>query len=113
MPRLFSYGTLQLPDVQLATFGRLLDGTMDQLPGYIVGELVIRDPQVLQTSGQSVHPILRYTGNPADRVKGTVFEITEAELAQADEYEVDDYQRVHADTVSGQQVWIYIAKTDG
>lgn len=26
MPLLFSYGTLQHPDLQLTTFGRLLDG---------------------------------------------------------------------------------------
>ena len=31
--RLFSYGTLQLPSVQLATFGRRLDGVCDALCG--------------------------------------------------------------------------------
>ena len=31
---LFSYGTLQLEAVQLATFGRKLAGTADGLPGF-------------------------------------------------------------------------------
>ena len=31
---LFSYGTLQQDEVQLATFGRLLEGRKDALPGY-------------------------------------------------------------------------------
>lgn len=32
---LFSYGTLQDPAVQMANFGRLLEGTADQLVGYV------------------------------------------------------------------------------
>ena len=35
MPLLFSYGTLQQDDVQRATFGRLLTGQRDTLPGYL------------------------------------------------------------------------------
>jgi hypothetical protein len=31
---LFSYGTLQLEAVQLATFGRKLNGAADGLPGF-------------------------------------------------------------------------------
>jgi hypothetical protein len=34
MPLLFSYGTLQQEDVQLSTFGRLLHGQRDELPGF-------------------------------------------------------------------------------
>ena len=34
MPLLFSYGTLQQEDVQLATFGRLLQGQKDELLGF-------------------------------------------------------------------------------
>ena len=32
---LFSYGTLQLDSVQLASFGRLLEGEADALPGWL------------------------------------------------------------------------------
>jgi gamma-glutamylcyclotransferase (GGCT)/AIG2-like uncharacterized protein YtfP len=64
---------------------------------------------VLRESGKAFHPILRYTGNAADEVQGTVFELTDAELAQADDYEVDDYVRVAAQLKSGAQCWIYAA----
>jgi hypothetical protein len=54
----FSYGTLQLESVQLATFGRRLDGWVDQLPGYGLGELAIGDAEVVATSGKTHHPIV-------------------------------------------------------
>ena len=107
MEKLFSYGTLQLEQVQLETFGRKLEGRKDQLVGYVLGEVEITDPHVVAASGERFHPILRYTGQSADRVAGTVFEITSQELAQSDEYEVDEYQRIEARLLSGITCWIY------
>ncbi|WP_342342087.1 hypothetical protein [Pseudoalteromonas lipolytica] len=52
MEKLFSYGTLQYKQVQLDTFGRLLEGQPATLTGYIVGEIEITDPAVLKSSGQ-------------------------------------------------------------
>jgi gamma-glutamylcyclotransferase (GGCT)/AIG2-like uncharacterized protein YtfP len=102
---LFSYGTLQLPDVQRATFGRLLEGRADAVVGYALHQLTITDPHVLATSGAAVHPVLR----PGDgAVEGTVFAITADELAAADAYEVDDYQRVRVPLRSGGQAWVYV-----
>ncbi len=109
MPRLFSYGTLQLAQVQLATFGRLLDGQTAQLPGYLIGQLEITDPAVLATSGERFHPILRRTTAAGAVVDGTVFEISDAELAAADRYEVADYQRREALLEDGSRCWIYAA----
>lgn len=109
MQRLFSYGTLQQKNVQLANFGRELKGQPDKLPKYRVDKILITDKRVLRESGQSVHPILKYTGNPQDRVMGTVFELTTEELMQADDYEVDDYQRIEATLESGITCWIYCA----
>lgn len=109
MEKLFSYGTLQLERVQLETFGRLLQGGTDELVGYRLSMVKITDPAVLVASGLDEHPIVQFTGNPGDRVAGTVFEITPAELAQADGYEVDDYQRVLAECASGQQAWVYVS----
>ncbi|WP_330997053.1 hypothetical protein [Burkholderia stagnalis] len=40
--RLFSYGTLQLEQVQLTTFGRKLDGQSDEMPGYALSMLKSR-----------------------------------------------------------------------
>jgi Gamma-glutamyl cyclotransferase, AIG2-like len=41
-------------------------------------------------------------------VTGTVFEITEAELARADQYEIAAYKRVVAVLASGKQAWMYV-----
>jgi len=107
MQKLFSYGTLQQPEVQLALFGRLLAGNQDSLPGYVLGSVTIRDQEVIRQSGTAVHPILQFTGNAADKVPGMVFLISDAELAQSDAYEVEEYQRVEAVMASGNNVWIY------
>ena len=85
---LFSYGTLQQENVQLSSFGRLLDGTPDAMPGWRRGEIEITDPEVIRTSGKRFHPIVEPSGDAADEVAGTVFRITAAELAAADAYEV-------------------------
>lgn len=111
MPLLFSYGTLQQKEVQLANFGRELTGVKDILQGYVVGEVTITDERVLRESGKAIHPILRFTGHLKDEVKGTVFELTAEELAQADDYEVDDYVRTLARLKSGKECWIYAEKT--
>jgi gamma-glutamylcyclotransferase (GGCT)/AIG2-like uncharacterized protein YtfP len=106
--QLFSYGTLQLQSVQVATFGRRLDGQLDSLPGYRLEQLEIKDPAVVATSGKTHHPIVAPSGNTADRVDGAVFALTPAELAHADAYEVDDYRRERVTLASGLQAWAYV-----
>ena len=108
MPLLFSYGTLQQESVQQSTFGRPLAGHADALVGYSQSLVPIEDAAVLAASGLSHHPIVRFSCEALDRVKGTVFEISDAELAQADAYEVSDYQRVLAPLASGVQAWVYV-----
>lgn len=107
MPKLFSYGTLQLESVQLATFGRRLNGEKDHLIGYTLGEIEITEPNVLQKSGKRFHPMLIKTNNPSDTVDGVIFDITDDELAEADRYEVDAYKRIQAYFASGAMAWIY------
>jgi len=107
--RLFSYGTLQLKRVQLSTFGRRLHGTPDAMVGYRLQPVEITDPEVIAISGTNRHTNLVLSDDPADEVAGTVFEITPAELAAADEYEVDDYQRVSIRLRSGVEAFVYIA----
>ena len=106
--RLFSYGTLQDRAVQLANFGRELHGSADSLPGYRQKMVEITDPAVLATSGKTHHPIVQASGNPADEIVGTVFQITARELAAADQYEVADYKRVSVLLKSGVDAWIYV-----
>lgn len=107
---LFSYGTLQLERVQLENYGRLLEGEKDSLKKYKLNKLKIEDAEVLQKSGEEFHPIAFKTGSPNDRIEGTIFELTEAELKATDTYEVSAYQRVLETFSSGKQAWIYIAK---
>ena len=109
MERLFSYGTLQLEDVQKALFGRILVGAKDKLTSYQIKDLRIKDPLVIEKSGTDIHPILVFTGNSTDIVSGTVFEISTEELKKADDYEVEDYERVSACMASGNEVWVYRA----
>ncbi|MUL64505.1 gamma-glutamylcyclotransferase [Mycobacterium sp. CBMA 234] len=104
---LFSYGTLRQRDVQLTTFGRELGGSDDAIVGYRLDWVTITDPQVIETSGSDRHPIL-LPGKPNDAVDGSVFEISDAELVAADDYEVDDYQRVQVPLRSGRQAWVYV-----
>lgn len=108
MENLFSYGTLQQENVQLATFKRKLEGRADFLTGYKLFMLEITDQQVIATSGKKHHPIVEYSGNASDTVAGTVFKVSQAELLQADEYEVSDYIRVRALLKSGEETWVYV-----
>lgn len=108
MPLLFSYGTLQQENVQLATFGRQLEGSPDSLVGYEQALVAIDDPEVVRTSGKSHHPIVKFTGAPTALVAGTVFEISHSELEQADRYEVSAYTRVLAKLHSGRNAWVYV-----
>src|SRR5689334_21172504 len=110
--RLFSYGTLQQDNVQLATFGRLPKGTPDALVGFAVRMVEIKDPQVIAASGKTHHPGVVRSGRTEDRVAGTVFEITPAELASADAYEVYEYERVEAELASGQRAWVYVLRRE-
>ncbi len=111
MPNLFSYGTLQLEKVQLESFGRLLEGSKDVLSGYKTEQVEITDPIVLAKSEQKYHPIL-VKGKSLDTVIGTVFKISEEELAQADVYEVDDYKRISVELNSGIKAYVYVHNDD-
>jgi hypothetical protein len=106
---LFSYGTLQFASVQTALFGRLLEGRPDAMPGYSHTMIELTDPDVIAKSGTASHPIVTHTGNPSDKTEGTVFFITEDELAAADAYEVSDYKRIQVRLQSGTDAWVYVA----
>jgi gamma-glutamylcyclotransferase (GGCT)/AIG2-like uncharacterized protein YtfP len=107
MPLLFSYGTLQQKAVQTSTFGRLLQGQPDELIGFELGLLRIDDPQFVAMSGKADHAIVKFTGRQDSRVSGTVFEVSDDELARSDEYEPAGYKRVSATLASGKQAWVY------
>jgi gamma-glutamylcyclotransferase (GGCT)/AIG2-like uncharacterized protein YtfP len=109
MPLLFSYGTLQQERVQMSTFGRLLHGHIDELPGYEQSLVRIDDPKVAAATGQTHHANVVFNGRSDSRVSGHVFEIPDIELAAADRYEqVADYIRMAVVLASGKQAWVYV-----
>jgi gamma-glutamylcyclotransferase (GGCT)/AIG2-like uncharacterized protein YtfP len=106
---LFSYGTLQNKDVQIANFGREVTGREDALPGYVRTMTPIIDPNEAALSGESHYANVEPSSNSEDAVSGTVFEITEQELAAADQYEEDaQYRRILVKLTSGDQAWVYL-----
>jgi hypothetical protein len=109
MPLLFSYGTLQTPAVQVSTFGRHLDGHADELVGFEQGVFSIDDPAFVAASGKRDHAIVRFNGRDDSRVRGMVFEVTDAELASADSYEPAGYERIETTLASGKRAWVYAA----
>lgn len=110
--RLFSYGTLQWPQVQIATFGRLVEGRPDALIGFRLSALAISDPGIVKTSGAAIHTIARPSGDSRDRIEGVVFAITAAELQAADRYEVDAV-RAEVTLGSGAKAFVYIGRDAG
>jgi len=104
---LFSYGTLQDTSVQIETFGRELTGYDDQLLGYKLAKIAIQDQKVVALSREAYHSIA--VVSQSERISGKVFEISAEELAQSDQYEVADYQRVLGKMASGTPAWAYVA----
>ena len=105
---LFSYGTLQLETVQMTLFGRLLDGAADTLPLFEETLLKIEDEATVSLSGKTHHALAQFTGDAADSIAGTVFELTPQELEHADRYEVAEYKRVAVQLRSGKRAWAYV-----
>lgn len=105
---LFSYGTLQDEAVQRNLFGRQLEGAADALSGFRMDWLEERDPQAVAASSIVRHPVVCETGDAADCVPGTLFQLTSAELARADAYEAGDYRRVRVTLASGRSAWLYV-----
>lgn len=105
---LFSYGSLQLESVQMATFGRHLTGARDVLSGFEQASIEIRDETTVALSGKTQHAIARFTGRQSDTVSGTVYAVTPEELQRADEYEVAEYRRIAVVLQSGLSAWAYV-----
>lgn len=109
MPLLFSYGTLQRDDIQMATFGRLLNGQLDELVGYEPALVKIEDAALAARLGKTHHNDVAFNGLDGSRVAGMAFEITHAELASCDGYEAEFfYERVVAKLASGRETWVYV-----
>ena len=107
--RVFSYGTLRQPEVQLALFAREVHTIPDTLPGWRLDWITITDPHVIKASGSDRHPIL-HRGATTDVVEGAYLEITDDELPAVDDYEVADYHLIEVRLASGVSVWVYVGE---
>ena len=96
----WQYPGRSISGVQRAVFGRLLTGRRD--------EITVTDPEVIATSGTDRHPLLRPAPGVDAGIPGTVFELTDGDLAAADDYEVDAYTRVLVPLRSGAHAWVYV-----
>lgn len=98
MIKLFSYGTLMDPIIQMDLTGRLWKGLPDKIEGWWIVE---RD------LGAGI-----YTGLLIgdDLINGVVFDIYEDELSILDEYEGDSYQRISTKTIDNVETYLYIWK---
>jgi gamma-glutamylcyclotransferase (GGCT)/AIG2-like uncharacterized protein YtfP len=106
---LFSYGTLQSRNVQIALFGRELRGREDALPGYTRRILNIMAPEVAALTRESHLVTVEPSTNGEEVVYGTVFIITDEELSAADRYEASaGYRRVCVTLRSGDRAWVYV-----
>ena len=109
MARLFSYGSLQQEEVQLSTFGRKLTGEKDLLIGYEPSLVRIVDPEVAKRLNKLHHDNVSATGDDWSNVQGTVFEVSDDELAKSDAFEQQfGYKRVNVALASGSDAWVYV-----
>ncbi|MCR2812968.1 gamma-glutamylcyclotransferase [Microbacterium sp. zg.Y1090] len=106
---LFSYGTLDVLDLQRDTFGRVLHGEPDMLPGYATEVAERLDPEIVERLGPIPQRLLRMTGDPRDKVTGQVLHLSDLELEAADELVSPLFHRLAVTLASGRLAWVYLA----
>jgi gamma-glutamylcyclotransferase (GGCT)/AIG2-like uncharacterized protein YtfP len=99
MTKLFVYGTLQQPEVQLELLGRVIDGEIDSIEDYIVVRDYI-DPE----DGIAYPRIKPYKKGCTF---GKILHVSDSDLEILDKYETDMYQRKFIITKSQKKVLIY------
>ena len=107
---IFSYGSLQQEAVQLSTYGRVLRGDSDELVGWVRTLIKVSAGHKAAAAGVSHYANVERSPGSSGRVAGTVFELTDEELAAADAYEREaEYTRVVATLDSGRNAWVYVS----
>lgn len=98
MEYLFTYGTLQDPQVQEYIFGYILAGRPDFLFGF----------KRFENAVYGQYPLVLQTQNGEDKVEGMVYEVSITDLKKADIYETSAYKREKFRLESGTVAWVYI-----
>lgn len=99
---LFTYGTLQDPQIQLQLFQRKLHGHEDLLMGHCESPIKL----------EGKYPVIHRSPDPNDSIKGVVYELLPHELQQADSYEGPAYKRLEVSLASGKKAWVYTGRLD-
>lgn len=89
MDQLFTYGSLQHPEIQEKLFNRVLIGRPDTLIDYKKGTIEIE--------GKVFNIANPKTGS---KIEGIVYELDQKELERADRYEGKNYKRVRVTLLS-------------
>lgn len=97
MEKLFTYGSLQYPEIQQKLFGRLLEGSSDTLVGH--------EKAKLNVDGKTFNVANQKEGSSID---GFVYELSDKELERADRYEGKAYKRIKTKLKSGEEAWLYL-----
>jgi gamma-glutamylcyclotransferase (GGCT)/AIG2-like uncharacterized protein YtfP len=97
MQKLFSYGSLQNTDIQMRLFGRELIGYSDVLHDY--------EMTAINIDGEGYSAA---EPKADEKISGTVYELSSAELERADEYEGKSYYRIKVKLQSGTESWVYL-----
>jgi hypothetical protein len=105
---LFAYGALQGAEMQLDTFGRLVEAEDDVLTGYSRAYADTPGHRIDTASGPTLLPVLRHTGSALDKVVGVVLALTPDELDAADEFQPSLYRRTKVTLESGRRAWLYV-----
>ena len=100
MFKIFCYGTLQEPSVQLELIGRTVEGPIDSIENFVV----VRD-YVDPDDGIAYPRIIPYENGC---VYGRVLTFFPKEVYQLDEYETEMYKREYMTTKGGEVVQIYV-----
>ena len=102
MEKLFIYGTLQDPKVQMEVLGRVCNGQYALVDNYVL----MRDWPVDGTAYPRLWP------HSAGCVFGQIIEVTQDELRILDDYETDAYERldVHVKNIGLVQTYYYNRK---
>jgi len=98
MEYLFSYGTLQKPEVQMDALRRVLSGEPDVLTGYKKVPIYIDgDEKTAIVPDGETEPII-----------GTLYEVKPVEFIVLDEFETKAYKRARVILKSGHEAWTYV-----
>jgi gamma-glutamylcyclotransferase (GGCT)/AIG2-like uncharacterized protein YtfP len=100
MFKIFCYGTLQEPSVQLELIGRNVEGPIDSIENFVV----VRD-YVDVDDGIAYPRIIPYENGC---VYGRVLSFYPEEVVVLDEYETDMYKREYITTKGGEVVQVYV-----